>query len=662
MVKAIFFDIDGTLISFRTHEIPASTREALVALRERGVKLFIASGRHPLDIFPCVNFPFDGYVALNGGLCMTREGEVIFRREIDRGDIERLIEWQRGDGRFACVLAGEREMCINFVDDRVTRVRKLVETENGTELRIGGRGEMRDFEEGGAPWQDRAEEIAAVTVGSGVTYVGANAFTGIGADYVILPSTVTAAGENFADEAMKIFVFGDVDFASEPALVYTYREEEIVTRDRFWQSDKSSGDIIADGEDLSSADDGRYWRYVREDSDEAQVYEKLKVLFIGNSFTYRNGVVEFSSGVPGLFDGIAEDLGFAVETYSITGPGWYLESHANPSDRCGRQVDKLLSACDDFDYIVLQDQSTCPYRENARFLNGVERMCEKIESTQTHAEIYLYETWGSPFSSAEDGTTIAEMESKLRSAYTAAGEQFGLHVTYVGAAFTDAYYNGGIYLWDTDNRHQGFAGAYLSAATHVGSMLGADVRETAFTGEGLYDAPALGEETLTALREAAYRAASGELAVIDEGEQGPDGGEDEEQAQILKIACWGRFMKEEKFRRLVDGFETYAKQNGVEYREIAATYYEGAATSDPYYYIANFTAQVYRDGDPDIVLPCATNFNANQATLAAVEFVPVDVYGQTDRQVAAINDDALTKAFLDYVRTDEAAAILAAQD
>ena len=288
----------------------------------------------------------------------------------------------------------------------------------------------------------------------------------------------------------------------------------------------------------------------------------MKVLFIGNSFTYRNGVVEFSSGVPGLFDGIAEDLGFAVETYSITGPGWYLESHANPSDRCGRQVDKLLSACDDFDYIVLQDQSTCPYRENARFLNGVGSMLEKIESTQTHAEVYLYETWGSPFSSAEDGTTIAEMESKLRSAYTAAGGQFGLHVTYVGAAFTDAYYNGGIYLWDTDNRHQGFAGAYLSAATHVGSMLGADVRETAFTGEGLYDAPALGEETLTALREAAYRAASGELAVIDEGEQGPDGGEDEEQAQILKIACWGRFMKEEKFRRLVDGFETYAKQTG----------------------------------------------------------------------------------------------------
>ena len=31
MVKAIFFDIDGTLVSFETHKIPASTHEALKA-------------------------------------------------------------------------------------------------------------------------------------------------------------------------------------------------------------------------------------------------------------------------------------------------------------------------------------------------------------------------------------------------------------------------------------------------------------------------------------------------------------------------------------------------------------------------------------------------------------------------------------------------------
>lgn len=541
---------------------------------------------------------------------------------------------------------------------------QLMESEEGLELRISGRGAMPDFEKGKAPWYESAADITEITVTNGIEYIGSHAFDGIdGADYIILPSSVSAVGEDFAEDPIKIFVFdSNINFAAEPKNLYTYREDEIETNDRYWQSDKSSGDIIADGEDLSSADDGKYWRYINDESDEAQVYEKLKVLFIGNSFTYRNGVEEFSSGVPGLFDGIAEDLGFAVETYSVTGPGWYLESHADASDRCGKQVDKLLNACNDFDYIVLQDQSTSPYRENARFINGVNLMLSKVKRTQTHAKIYLYETWGSPFSSTEDGTTIAEMEMKLRKAYTAAGEQFGLDVTYVGAAFTDAYYNDGIYLWDTDNRHQSFTGAYLSAATHVGSMLGADVRDTAFTGEGLYGAPALDSETLASLREAAYHAAFGELAVIDAENQGPNSEDDEAQKEILKIACWGRFMKETKFRQLIEDFKTYADDNGIEYQEIVATYYDGTTTNSPYYYIADFTAKVYQDGNPDIVLPCATNFNANQATIAAIEFLPIDVYGQTDRQVAAINDDQLTQLFMKYMQTDSAKAILAAAD
>ena len=46
MVKAIFFDIDGTLVSFKTHEVPRSTIDALDILRKKGIKVFIATGRH----------------------------------------------------------------------------------------------------------------------------------------------------------------------------------------------------------------------------------------------------------------------------------------------------------------------------------------------------------------------------------------------------------------------------------------------------------------------------------------------------------------------------------------------------------------------------------------------------------------------------------------
>jgi len=41
MVKAIFFDIDGTLVSFETHSIPQSTIEAITILKKKGIKVFI---------------------------------------------------------------------------------------------------------------------------------------------------------------------------------------------------------------------------------------------------------------------------------------------------------------------------------------------------------------------------------------------------------------------------------------------------------------------------------------------------------------------------------------------------------------------------------------------------------------------------------------------
>ena len=44
-IKAIFFDIDGTLVSFKTHAIPQSALDAIHRIREKGVKVFIATGR-----------------------------------------------------------------------------------------------------------------------------------------------------------------------------------------------------------------------------------------------------------------------------------------------------------------------------------------------------------------------------------------------------------------------------------------------------------------------------------------------------------------------------------------------------------------------------------------------------------------------------------------
>lgn len=95
MIKAIFFDVDGTLLSFKTHRIPDSTLKAIDALRARDIRVFISTGRPKFLLDSTRNIEFDGYITLNGSLCLTDSGEVISKEPIPRKDIVRILEWSR---------------------------------------------------------------------------------------------------------------------------------------------------------------------------------------------------------------------------------------------------------------------------------------------------------------------------------------------------------------------------------------------------------------------------------------------------------------------------------------------------------------------------------------------------------------------------------------
>lgn len=90
-IKALFLDVDGTLVSFRTHEVPASAREALLRAHARGVRLFIATGRAASDLRILDGIPYDGVVALNGADCVLRDGSVVSRHRIPREEFERAL-------------------------------------------------------------------------------------------------------------------------------------------------------------------------------------------------------------------------------------------------------------------------------------------------------------------------------------------------------------------------------------------------------------------------------------------------------------------------------------------------------------------------------------------------------------------------------------------
>ncbi len=95
-IKAVFFDIDGTLMSFRTRRVPASAARALSLMRRAGRRLFIASGRPPIYLAELqreLNFPFDGYVLTNGQYCTDADGKPFYVQALPRAAFPPLRRW-----------------------------------------------------------------------------------------------------------------------------------------------------------------------------------------------------------------------------------------------------------------------------------------------------------------------------------------------------------------------------------------------------------------------------------------------------------------------------------------------------------------------------------------------------------------------------------------
>jgi Cof subfamily protein (haloacid dehalogenase superfamily) len=91
MIKAVFLDMDGTLISFKTHQIAPAVFDALDALKQQGVRLFIATGRAKDGLSVLKGFPFDGYITLNGQFCFT-DDEVLYENTLKKESVCRLLE------------------------------------------------------------------------------------------------------------------------------------------------------------------------------------------------------------------------------------------------------------------------------------------------------------------------------------------------------------------------------------------------------------------------------------------------------------------------------------------------------------------------------------------------------------------------------------------
>lgn len=129
MIKAAFFDIDGTLMAHSLGCVPEDTRRALEELKKRGILVFTCTGRHILELeeLGLTSLGFDGHVLLNGQLCLDRNRKVLAEVSVPREDMERIFPVFEGKEIPTAFVEKER-IYINFIDDRVRTAQRAIST------------------------------------------------------------------------------------------------------------------------------------------------------------------------------------------------------------------------------------------------------------------------------------------------------------------------------------------------------------------------------------------------------------------------------------------------------------------------------------------------------------------------------------------------------
>lgn len=93
-IKAVFFDIDGTLLT-DTKRVQESTIKALKELKEQGIVIGLATGRGPAFVAPFMeNYGFDVAVTYNGQYVFTRD-QVISANPLSKSTIFRLLSYAK---------------------------------------------------------------------------------------------------------------------------------------------------------------------------------------------------------------------------------------------------------------------------------------------------------------------------------------------------------------------------------------------------------------------------------------------------------------------------------------------------------------------------------------------------------------------------------------
>jgi hypothetical protein len=177
----------------------------------------------------------------------------------------------------------------------------------------------------------------------------------------------------------------------------------------------------------------------------------IRILFVGNSYTSRNNL-------PRLIADLAAEAGEPrqVEVAAIVAGGASLKRHWN----AGKVQAALENA--PWDYVVLQEQSTLPFKSPQRYHQNVRLFHPEI--ARHGAQTVLYLTWARQ--------QALERQDEISRAVQAIAGEIAAPIVPVGPAWQLAMQQmPGVRLYVEDGSHPTGAGSYLAACVFLVALL-----------------------------------------------------------------------------------------------------------------------------------------------------------------------------------------------
>ena len=187
----------------------------------------------------------------------------------------------------------------------------------------------------------------------------------------------------------------------------------------------------------------------------------MKILFIGNSYTYYNDM-------PAMLESLLRENGYDATVHSVTKGGRRLFANLEAGDEYNEKIVKLVSK-NNFDLLFLQEQSYFPLVDREKFESAVGTLKALVNAERT----VLYATWGRKAGCpllSELSLSSAEMTDALASAYDYAALIHGCEVSHTGLAFKSLADN--TELYNEDMSHPSYTGSAVAAIVHYRTITG----------------------------------------------------------------------------------------------------------------------------------------------------------------------------------------------